>query len=145
MKYLLLLIAVFLVACEDARGNQSGDDCPGSVGVGAQLAAIGGWFTLIGGFGLGFSALGVVASLLFSTVLGGFRKLFGEIAVCCFVSVLIGASLTWLGNNPWLLAVCIGLTAILIGLRYRVGLAVLWDYIINPTPKGRKKTSQPLS
>lgn len=144
-KYIfLLIVGLFLVACSDARSHHPGNPGTGSTGVGATLTTIGDWFTWVGAIGMGIGAIGAFASI-FIAALKPVAELLGEIAACGFVAILIGCSLIWLGNNPWLLVVCIGLVCVLLLIRYRDGVIILWNYIVNTPKKRRKKTSQPLS
>lgn len=146
--FVLLLAGLFLVACSDARMHQPGSHGTGagSFGVGATIGAIGQIFTWAGGIGMGLCTLATVATF-FVSFLSGLREIFLEGIAICFIATLFGASFIWLGNNPWLLAVCVGLVGLLLLVRYRESASIFWDYVINPTPSRarRKKTSQPLS
>ena len=109
-----LLLAVMLTGCFDERGSNP-EEC--KTGVGSTLVSIGLYFTWAGSFALGLGVLGMVACFVFPAIVA-FREFLGDIAVIGLASVLLGSSFIWLGNNPWALAVAIGLLAALLLYRY---------------------------
>jgi hypothetical protein len=108
-----LLLAVTLVGCGEPRGENQGDE----TGVGETLVSIGLWFTYAGSFAFGIGLLGRVACLVMPAI-AGFAELLGDIAVIGLASLLLGTSFIWLGNNPWVLAVVVGLLAAFLLYRY---------------------------
>ncbi len=108
------LIYLALTGCSGSREGNPGDD---ETGVGETLVSIGLYFTWAGSFVLGIGALGVVACLVMPAI-AGFRELLGDIAVIGLAAVLLGSSFIWLGNNPWVLAVAIGLLVAFLVYRY---------------------------
>ncbi len=108
------LIYLALTGCSGSREANPGDD---QTGVGETLVSIGFYFTWAGSIALGIGFLGVVACFVMPAI-AGFRELLGDIAVIGLASVLLGSSFIWLGNNPWVLAVAIGLLVAFLVYRY---------------------------
>ncbi len=135
MRYFLLFLTLFLVGChlgvDDVRSNHPGGSF-GSVGVGATLGAIGQLFTWAGGIGMGVCALAAAISAIYAKPLVTFCL---EGIVACFIALLFGSSFIWLGNNPWLLGICIVLSVALVCVRYRDNIASLLHITITPLKK----------
>lgn len=114
----ILVAAMFIMAltgCGNDRGSNQGES--GQTGVGETLVSIGLWFTWAGSFALGIGFIGRVASFVMPA-LAPFREILGDIAVVGLASLLLGSSFVWLGNNPWVLAVAVGLLAAFLLYRY---------------------------
>ncbi len=124
-------LACFLFGCADSRGPNHGES---KTGVGETLVSIGLYFTWAGSFVLGLGVLGIVACFVMPALVT-FRELLGDIAVIGLAAVLLGSSFIWLGNNPWILAVAIGLLAAFLLYRY-------WPRVVR---MARRKKAQALA
>lgn len=130
IRILFIVIAcIFAAGCDDARGLP-GENTPGHhPTVGATLGHIGSWITYAGSALAAIGSLALAASFFpWTAFLAVFRSAIIEAIALGFTAILVGASLIWLGNNPWLLAVTIGLVVLFLGVRYRARIRRLLGF-----------------
>lgn len=130
MKYLGIISIFSFVLLLTACGHDRGSVPPtGSLGSGSQLGGVGSILQEIGSIFLwagasvvGAAVVALIASFIpfFSGFLSGLRTLLVDGIVIGISILLLGASFTYLGEHPWILALAIGLIGALLLVRYRL-------------------------
>ena len=123
MMYAIAFGSIAILAlggCGDPRSVAP--TAPG--GVGAHLITLGDWFLWIGAASLGLAVASRIVLGIASLAGGPLGAIAGFIPSGILFStgvtgIAIGSSFIWLGNNPWMLGLAIGIAVVAFGWHHR--------------------------
>ncbi len=99
---LAFVLVTAAIGCGEARPPAGGVQPVEPPGVGELIRGCGVWILRAGIIAMVAGILGVIASG-FVAVLQPLREYMGELAIVGAAALVLGASLVWLGDNPWIL------------------------------------------
>jgi hypothetical protein len=118
-SYLLVLIpiAILAIGCGDTTARSLPPaTISAHAGVGYTLTEIGVWLLWISASAITLGTIGVVGSFFISFLLA-LRDVFIDAIIAGLALLLVGSSINYLGQHPWLLAVIIGLVGVVLVIR----------------------------